>query len=88
MSERAPTVDTQAPKVAAREMRFALVLNGGVSRALWMGGVTLELNTLRLASAGVTHATSEELDDDDVLKPWREILVQTTTQIMLLRSQR
>ena len=32
--------------------RFAVVLNGGVSLAVWMGGVTHELNRLRLASAG------------------------------------
>jgi patatin-related protein len=33
-----------------KEIRFALVLNGGVSLAVWMGGVTHELNRLRLAS--------------------------------------
>lgn len=43
---------------AQRETRFALVLNGGVSLAVWMGGVTHELNRLRLASSGATPPTN------------------------------
>lgn len=39
---------------AQRETRFALVLNGGVNLAVWRGGVTHELNRLRLASSGAT----------------------------------
>lgn len=39
------------PPAPGRETRFAVVLNGGVSLAVWMGGVTHELNRLRLASA-------------------------------------
>ena len=50
-------------KNRTREVRFALVLNGGVSLAVWMGGVTHELNRLRLAS--------EEEGSDSV---WRKIL--------------
>ena len=30
-----------------QELRFAVVMNGGVSLAVWMGGVTHELNRLR-----------------------------------------
>lgn len=33
-----------------RQTRYAVVLNGGVSLAVWMGGVTHELNRLRFAS--------------------------------------
>jgi predicted acylesterase/phospholipase RssA len=33
-----------------REVRLALVLNGGVSLAIWIGGVTKEIDELRLAS--------------------------------------
>lgn len=34
------------------EIRIALVLNGGVSLAVWMGGVTHELDLIRRASGG------------------------------------
>jgi len=33
-----------------REVRLALVLNGGVSLAIWIGGVTKEIDELRLSS--------------------------------------
>jgi predicted acylesterase/phospholipase RssA len=33
-----------------RQIRFGLVLNGGVSLAVWIGGVTLELDNLRRAA--------------------------------------
>lgn len=33
-----------------RQVRYAVVFNGGVSLAVWMGGVTHELNRIRLAS--------------------------------------
>jgi predicted acylesterase/phospholipase RssA len=51
-----------------KEQRFAVVLNGGVSLAVWMGGVTHELNLARIAS---------QLDDEpqtDAVKAWKEIL--------------
>ena len=35
-----------------KELLIALVLNGGVSLAVWMGGVVHELNRLRMASRG------------------------------------
>lgn len=35
---------------AEREVRFGLVMNGGVSLAVWIGGVTHELDRLRTAS--------------------------------------
>ncbi|MGK2868372.1 MAG: DUF3376 domain-containing protein [Mycobacterium sp.] len=37
-----------------RQVRYAVVFNGGVSLAVWMGGVTHELNRIRLASEQVT----------------------------------
>ena len=42
------------------EIRIALVLNGGVSLAVWMGGVTHELDLIRRASgaAGAPKAQS------------------------------
>lgn len=35
---------------ARRELRLALVMNGGISLAVWMGGVTREIDALRRAS--------------------------------------
>jgi patatin-related protein len=37
------------------EVRFAVVLNGGVSLAVWMGGVVLELDRLTKAADGYKH---------------------------------
>ncbi|MBP2325530.1 patatin-related protein [Kibdelosporangium banguiense] len=37
------------------EVRFAVVLNGGVSLAVWMGGVVLELDRLTRANDGYKH---------------------------------
>ncbi|CAM3893295.1 patatin-like protein [Kibdelosporangium persicum] len=42
--------DDQDP--TCEEVRFAVVLNGGVSLAVWMGGVVLELDRLTRASDG------------------------------------
>ncbi|MFS8103984.1 patatin-like protein [Lentzea alba] len=43
---------TEQP-MSREEVRFAVVLNGGVSLAVWMGGVVLELD--RLTRAGTTY---------------------------------
>jgi hypothetical protein len=43
------------------ELRVALVLNGGVSLAVWMGGVTHELDLLRRASRVAYGATEDEV---------------------------
>lgn len=39
-----------ATRVPSEEVRFAVVLNGGVSLAVWMGGVVLELDRLTKAA--------------------------------------
>ncbi|HEY3766936.1 MAG TPA: patatin-like protein [Gaiellales bacterium] len=44
---------------ARREIRLALVLNGGVSLAVWMGGVTHEIDHLRRARAPIQPAPAE-----------------------------
>ncbi|MDX6513997.1 MAG: hypothetical protein QOE36_3501, partial [Gaiellaceae bacterium] len=40
----------QAEDAKTREVRLGLVLNGGVSLAIWIGGVTTEIDAARLAS--------------------------------------
>ncbi|RZU30451.1 DUF3376 domain-containing protein [Blastococcus saxobsidens] len=47
-----------------RELRVALVLNGGVSLAVWMGGVTHEIDLLRRASR--VACGMEEYDPETV----------------------
>jgi predicted acylesterase/phospholipase RssA len=37
------------PQIPLEELRFAVVLNGGVSLAVWMGGVAHEINALSRA---------------------------------------
>lgn len=62
-----------------KESRFAVVLNGGVSLAVWMGGVTHELNRLRIASAQDDPRVSrcerpEDPAEAAVHDAWRAIL--------------
>ncbi len=56
MAEPTTTSVTMPPEVrdfAKQEVRLAAVLNGGVSLAVWMSGVTLEFHHLAMASAGL-----------------------------------
>ncbi|WP_187366674.1 DUF3376 domain-containing protein [Nocardioides dongxiaopingii] len=62
------------------ETRFALVLNGGVSLAVWMGGVVHELDRLRLASVGVGPA---EPGEQAVHDAWRAILGRTDRRVVV-----
>lgn len=52
-----------------RELRLALVLNGGVSLAVWMAGVAYEIDLLRRASAG--QGASDP--DDAVAQQWARL---------------
>ncbi|MCW2666742.1 MAG: patatin-related protein [Frankiales bacterium] len=64
---------------AATEVRLAIVMNGGVSLAVWMGGVTHEIDLLRRASAVPRGATREDTVpavpayDRDVFWRWVEL---------------
>jgi predicted acylesterase/phospholipase RssA len=53
---------------AAREVRLGLVLNGGVSLAIWIGGVTKEIDAARRAFDPPTS------DDANTAPLYREIL--------------
>jgi predicted acylesterase/phospholipase RssA len=52
------------------EMRLALVLNGGVSLAVWMGGVTAEIDHMRRAA----YPDLLDGDSDPVLELWERLL--------------
>ncbi|WBQ03138.1 DUF3376 domain-containing protein [Kribbella sp. CA-293567] len=54
------------------EIRIALVLNGGVSLAVWMGGVTHELDLIRRAS-GAASAPKAQAYDEELATRWREL---------------
>lgn len=54
------------------EVRIALVLNGGVSLAVWMGGVTHELDLIRRAS-GPAGAPPAQPYDEVLAERWREL---------------
>lgn len=68
------TVDRRADQ----ELRLALVMNGGISLAVWMAGVTQELNNVRLArlapDAPATRASRAA---------WSAILDATATRITI-----
>src|SRR4051794_32311367 len=44
------------------EVRVALVMNGGVSLAVWMGGVAHEIDLLRRASRGILPPADDSPD--------------------------
>ncbi|MGW1343008.1 DUF3376 domain-containing protein [Kribbella sp. NPDC002412] len=54
------------------EIRIALVLNGGVSLAVWMGGVTHELDLIRRAS-GPEGSPAPQQYDEVLAERWREL---------------
>jgi patatin-related protein len=64
-----PLGEAPAPEASAdvrREVRFALVMNGGVSLAVWMGGVTHEIDRVRRARP---RYRSGDAEDDAAASP-------------------
>jgi len=67
------------------EIRLALVMNGGVSLAVWMGGVVHELDIVCRASRSLgghaddTNMTS--LQDQPVFDQWRRLLERTRRRV-------
>ncbi|MDQ0833674.1 putative acylesterase/phospholipase RssA [Streptomyces achromogenes] len=57
------------------EVRLALVMNGGVSLAVWMGGVTHEIDLLRRASRGDDLSAVCE-NDKPIFRLWKKIAEQ------------
>jgi hypothetical protein len=53
-----------------QEIRLALVLNGGLSLAVWMGGVAHEIDLARRASAGPGEPPPRE-HDQHLYERWR-----------------
>ncbi|WP_328786111.1 DUF3376 domain-containing protein (plasmid) [Streptomyces canus] len=62
------------------EYRIALVMNGGVSLAVWMGGVTHELDLLRRASRG-DPADSVPQKERAVFEIWQEVAKEAWIEV-------
>jgi patatin-related protein len=64
------------------EVRLALVLNGGISLAVWMGGVVHELDLLRRASreGGIGNVHS---DDREVFRLWKELAEDVGKRVLI-----
>lgn len=63
-----------------QQKRVAVVMNGGISLAVWMGGVTHELNRLRLASTGIEP---EDEAESAVHAAWVQILEAAGTSVVV-----
>jgi patatin-related protein len=68
------------------EHRLALIMNGGVSLAVWMGGVAFEIDNARRASNGIpvhAAATEEEIAVHDLwVKATRRLGVRVTVDVI------
>ncbi|MFI1306078.1 patatin-like protein [Streptomyces sioyaensis] len=74
---------TDANTPTRHETRLALVLNGGVSLAVWMGGVTHELDLLRRASSGVDSPGAVADEDRPVFEIWERLARNAGTKISI-----
>src|SRR5438874_2610833 len=54
----AARIRSRQPAAVHEEVRLAMALNGGVSLAVWMGGVAVELDCARRAHLGPEPATT------------------------------
>ncbi|MGW6362449.1 patatin-like protein [Streptomyces sp. NPDC055092] len=67
------------------QTRLALVLNGGVSLAVWMGGVTHELDLLRRASRSLDSGWPESVEPGDqrCFELWTDVLRRAHTRLVV-----
>jgi patatin-related protein len=64
----------QAQEMPAQELRLAITMSGGVSLAVWMGGVARELNLLTEASNRSAAGPGEQPGDTAVRALYRKLL--------------
>lgn len=55
-----------------QEIRFALVMNGGVSLAVWIAGVSHEIDLIRRASTAGTPGARQH--DSEVYALWQDLM--------------
>jgi patatin-related protein len=73
-----PIMMTSAPapsRALYQELRLALVFNGGVSLAVWMGGAAKEIDRFRRAFSTATA-------DPDTIAPYRELMDALRTVVV------
>jgi predicted acylesterase/phospholipase RssA len=82
--ERARESMERAQRVSshATEIRIALVMNGGVSLAVWMGGVAHELDLLRRASRGDAPESVMERDRP-VFEKWQRLASTASKKVRI-----
>ncbi len=73
---------TTRMQVPSHETRLALVMNGGVSLAVWMGGVTHELDILRRASSGES-VDSVDQREREVFEIWKQLARKAGTKVVI-----
>ncbi|MEV8099720.1 DUF3376 domain-containing protein [Kitasatospora sp. NPDC085879] len=73
---------TAAAAGPPQEVRLALVLNGGVSLAVWMGGVAHELDLLRRASRGDDETGVPERDRP-AFRIWRRLTRESGKRVVI-----
>jgi len=66
------------PIVPGRQLRLALVFNGGVSLAVWMGGVAKEIDRFRCAG----HRAQQTMDADPSLAYYERLLRILRTDVV------
>ncbi|WP_432071855.1 DUF3376 domain-containing protein [Streptomyces wuyuanensis] len=81
-TDAAPCARDEPQSLPKAELRIALVMNGGVSLAVWMGGVTHELDLLRRASRG-DHADTVPEKEREVFKLWQEVAQRAGVEVKI-----
>ncbi|MEU9136170.1 DUF3376 domain-containing protein [Streptomyces sp. NPDC048404] len=75
-------IESPIEEAQLTEIRLALVMNGGVSLAVWMGGVAHELDLLRRASRNDSPESVDERDRP-VFKLWRDLAKDARKKIRI-----
>lgn len=70
MTTDSPAAGTSETPAEILEHRLALVMNGGVSLAVWMGGVACEIDNVRRASNGIPLPDGATDEDKAVHALW------------------
>jgi patatin-related protein len=81
-TDAAPCAWDEPQSLPKAELRIALVMNGGVSLAVWMGGVTHELDLLRRASRG-DHADTVPEKEREVFGIWQEVAQKAGVEVKI-----
>ena len=85
-AQQTPAQQTPAQEMPPQELRLAITMSGGVSLAVWMGGVARELNLLTEASSRRPAVPGEQPGDTAARGLYRKLLdlMQVTVSIDVL----